>query len=300
MEIYKRICPNCGKEIIHKNVISCNKSLKKGALCKSCATRLRTPETSKIEKLLDETNESYYWIGFLLADGHFDENGRISLTLSTKDLEHLQKYAKFINCNNIKTNDNKCSISTLKRDYGKTLKDKFDIKTNKTYNPPNKQVFSKINREKMISIICGFIDGDGHIYSLSKRKDFAITIKIHSSWLEILNYFSLILIGKESAYINKMGYAYLHIGDTEIIKNIKKEIINLDLPYMSRKWDNIDLSYISRYKTAQDRVKNISQLSKEGLTINEICQKLNLKYNTAYGLIQRYNINVKKEKIYVK
>lgn len=300
METYKRICPNCGKEIVHKNIVSYNKSLKKGSFCKSCATRLRTPETSKIEKLLDETNESYYWIGFLLADGHFGENGRISLTLSAKDLDHLQKYAKFINCNNVKTNDIKCSISTLKRDYGKMLMNKFNINTNKTYNPPNKSFFINLDRQKIMSIICGFIDGDGHIYKLHKRKDFAITIKTHGSWIDILNYFSLVLIGKESAYINKKGYALLNISDTEKIKNIKREIENLSLPYMNRKWDNIDLLYTSRYKIAQNRVQNILQLSKEGLTINEICQKLNLKYPTVYGLIRKYNINVKKEKIYVK
>lgn len=57
---------------------------------------------------MEEANESYFWIVFLLANGHFGENGRISLTLSAKDWGHLQIYEKFINCNNVKKRKNIC------------------------------------------------------------------------------------------------------------------------------------------------------------------------------------------------
>jgi DNA-binding transcriptional regulator WhiA len=48
------------------------------------------------------TEESSYWIGFLMADGSvFKEktgNPRIALTLAKYDHEHLVKFTKFLNC----------------------------------------------------------------------------------------------------------------------------------------------------------------------------------------------------------
>jgi DNA-binding transcriptional regulator WhiA len=48
------------------------------------------------------TEESAYWIGFLMADGSiFKEktgNPRIALTLAESDHEHLVKFSKFLNC----------------------------------------------------------------------------------------------------------------------------------------------------------------------------------------------------------
>ena len=56
------------------------------------------------EKLLEDTPESFYWMGFLIADSHISiKNNRIELSLAEQDLEHLYKYSKFINYrNNIK------------------------------------------------------------------------------------------------------------------------------------------------------------------------------------------------------
>ena len=51
--------------------------------------------------LLDDTCESFYWIGFLLADGSFNIlNGRsaVKLTSSPKDYSHLVKFANLPTC----------------------------------------------------------------------------------------------------------------------------------------------------------------------------------------------------------
>jgi len=52
-----------------------------------------------LERLLENTPEAYYWIGFLMADGNFDIHGyvnRLTLFLSEKDKEHIQKFSQFI------------------------------------------------------------------------------------------------------------------------------------------------------------------------------------------------------------
>ena len=50
--------------------------------------------TLGIERLLEETPETYYWIGFLMADGCISFNQsrndyHLSLAISQKDKEHL-------------------------------------------------------------------------------------------------------------------------------------------------------------------------------------------------------------------
>ena len=45
---------------------------------------------------LNNTEESYYWIGFIIADGCINST-RIEVTSSEKDSNHLLKYSLFIN-----------------------------------------------------------------------------------------------------------------------------------------------------------------------------------------------------------
>lgn len=51
---------------------------------------------NNIHKLLLETEEAYYWAGFLTADGSFSKNFRLSLKLSKKDKSHEYKFRNFI------------------------------------------------------------------------------------------------------------------------------------------------------------------------------------------------------------
>jgi hypothetical protein len=38
-----------------------------------------------LDKLLENTPESYYWIGFLLADGYIDHDGRGGVQLAERE-----------------------------------------------------------------------------------------------------------------------------------------------------------------------------------------------------------------------
>ncbi|NPV13032.1 MAG: hypothetical protein HPY57_14800 [Ignavibacteria bacterium] len=125
---------------------------------------------------------------------------------------------------------------------------KYNIQSNKTYNPPN---LDSILDDKLFSLIIGFIDGDGSITKQFKRKDAILRIKCHSSWVFILQKFLLHLYenynGKiPSVKINNQGYACFNITNSIILKNIKNKCLELNLPILKRKWDNIDLSRISR------------------------------------------------------
>jgi len=46
--------------------------------------------------------------------------------------------------------------------------------------------------------------------------------------------------------INTQGYATLLIGNTETNKFLKQKTLELKIPILDRKWDKIDLKFVSR------------------------------------------------------
>jgi len=201
---------------------------------------------SNLDILLNDTNETYYWLGFLAADGHFNiKSGRLKFWIDKKDELQLLKYADYIKCHNIQYYKNMCGINAQNKDVVKILASKFSISSTKTYNPMNISVIS--NDDLMFSFIIGFIDGDGHIRVL-KRKNCNINIDLHmhGSWLDnliiienfIFRYFNY---PKNRIYsrITKAGSSKLIFSNSSIIKDIYQKALELDLPILNRKWDNI-------------------------------------------------------------
>jgi hypothetical protein len=211
--------------------------------------------STKLEILLNNSLESFYWMGFLLADAHFSNKKRINLTISQKDEEHIAKFAHYIS--------GKYSISyrTLgSKDYSYVkvvaqnvdvvpkLCKIFDINSNKTKEPPNmlKYTFSD---EQLFSLIIGFIDGDGCISKLHNRSDFNLRVKCDNTWLPNLLVMERVLYTVTSNKIkeppltklNTQGYSQFCISNNKVIKDIKKKAIEYNLPIMARKWDKISI-----------------------------------------------------------
>ena len=102
-----------------------------------------------MEKLLEETNLSYYWIGFILADGHISKNNRLKVGLAIKDIKHLKQLAEYLNIDKIKINKHKKSCNFNKQsNIVKEVKNKFNIDNNKTIKPPDLNNY--INNERCI------------------------------------------------------------------------------------------------------------------------------------------------------
>lgn len=287
MKEYKRICKECNKELIYKSFSACWLANKNGSICKSCASKIKSIKLSDLSILLKECNESYYWIGFLLADGNFTK-GRLKLTLAIKDEDHLRSFAKYINYKgSFNKKESHISVSAMDIDIVNKICKKFDIKQNKTYNPTNMLLK---NNELYYSLIAGFIDGDGCIKRQNKRKDFSLTIKLHSSWKSFLNQINNIISIKNTTKINNCGYASFSLSNTTELKKLKNNIIKCNIPIMKRKWDIIDLNFVSRYEVS-DKLKNdIIDLLNNNKSINEMSKLLNKKYTTIYNCIKRNKI----------
>lgn len=288
---YKRICPECGKEIIYKSKGAMNNANKINSLCHSCAEFkiYSNKRYGDLSILLNDDYETFYWIGFLLADGSFSDV-RLRFGLSEKDKEHVEKFAKFIKYKqDIKIGYTKlkdkqfgfCSLSIQDKIIVPQIINKFDIKQTKTYNPPHS--INKWNRKLILALFAGFIDGDGSIIKKTNRKDAKLGIKIHSSWLHILEEFSNIIFNKNYCGINKEGYAYLAIEEFPILRKLKLELLNLHIPLLERKWNNIDENYINKYERGQILRPLIKQDFNNGMLRKDICKK----YNVSGGFLTK-------------
>lgn len=254
---------------------------------------------TNVGKLLEETPVSYYWMGFLMADGHFTEK-RITVGLSIKDIDHIKKFAKFISADYLEGKNKcrgkyyrQCYVRAANSDIVPILREKFGICNNKTYHPCD---ITKIKDEDLLlSLIIGFIDGDGSITKQSNRTDAFMRIKCHSSWLFNLQFISDTIckccdLKPNIAKINKQGYAIITVANSIILKFLKAKGRSLDLPVLKRKWDRVDENYVSKFEEYKYIVQKVKNLLQEGFTGYKIAQMLNRHHVGIYRIIKRYNL----------
>lgn len=275
MEKYKRICSICGREMEYSSRSSYALAEKNKAVCRKCATRATAKRKCDLSALLNETPEAYYWIGFLLADGSFID-GRIKFHLKLDDSEQVKRFGEFIKWTG-KYNDRGelgIGISAKHTDIVNQIISKFDIKPNKTYNPPS----TIMNHDKglLIFLMAGFIDGDGNINKQSGgRSDCFIRIKLHSSWKHILEEFcELIDYDKSHVKINSSGYSELIISDSSVILDLKKRVTGEEIPLLERKWSKIDETFISRNIKAKETRDKVLKMLSEGRRNCDISKEL--------------------------
>lgn len=200
---------------------------------------------SVLDILLHEVHESYYWIGFLLADGSIHGN-KLELVLSKSDELHINKYANYIlsKPSNYKYNSNKChAIRVYSQDKYiiPKIMEKFDWNYRKTYNPPDITKY-KCSQELLMSLFIGYIDGDGCINKKVNTQYTIIRFRIHHSWITVLNSFrTKFNFDCTKPYIYKDGYCQWTIGRHSIQKQLKQHAITYNLPILNRKWDKITL-----------------------------------------------------------
>jgi hypothetical protein len=219
---------------------------RKAITIKACYLNIKQSENyyrqNDCSELLKENPVSGYWLGFLLADGHFSKDCRIQLRLANKDKNHIEKFACFVKCKNIHYYSYGTSVAVRDKKYIKELIHKFNIKRNKTYNPPN---ITLQNNDYYWSMIIGFIDGDGCIRLNHYKNSYILRIKLHNSWIKFLNKIVTLLNNRlkikiKKAKIDSNGYALLCITNHKAITFLKTIAMKLDLPFMTRKWDKVD------------------------------------------------------------
>lgn len=221
-----------GLEVNQKNINSLTR--------KAFRLNLKKIEPSghkKHEWLTSDDLETFYWIGFLFADGCFSKNGSIEVSLSVKDVKHLEKLASKTKSNiGYRKCGGHCYVSFSDRDSFRIIRDKFDIKKRKTYNPPDITKWN-FTDDQLIALFIGFIDGDGHF----RKNNKSIEIENHSSWFEFYEFFTKVFLKKFDIEtckprINKRGYCKMYINKTNS-KKLLDFVIENNLPVNDRKWN---------------------------------------------------------------
>jgi hypothetical protein len=228
----------------------------------------------KLKPLYEESCLAYYWMGFIMADGHLDIEGELHVNLSIKDEEHLKKLADLL-CVNIGYFKSFCMLQSGEKSreldyvrlgakdchYGILLREKFGLSPlPKTYNPPNLEIK---NNSFFLSFFLGLIDGDG---TFSKRNGDCnfIRLEMHSSWYPILKDISYRLksfgINSTVTGINNNNYAFLKIYRHQNLVALKTFSIDKNLPKLERKWNSVNLDKIVNYTK-----KNEVTLNREDL-----------------------------------
>lgn len=255
--------------------------------------------------LLSLNPTACYWLGLLFADGHFDSKaGACCLTLNKKDEETVVKFSEFISSAEFvkrKKNDT-VSVAAYSAKYVSEICERFLIKSNKTENPPDISVIEN-DRDLMLSMLIGLIDGDGCIHKGGSSKTFYMSLMCHSSWYGFYDKFKKFVTynfknnGKEPnchiALKNKMyksklkRYTTLQFFDYWLLKELKRETIRLSLPVMKRKWDKINLEYISERETTPCINIIVKELVDKGFSIKEVMHKTGYTYSRVRYAIKR-------------
>lgn len=237
----------------------------------------------------EETTESYYWAGFIAADGCVNERGcnsqkQLSICLQNRDKEHLEKLLALIKYSG------KISEGVVKKEYKGELKefgyvsvhltsnklcqdlyDNFNIVSRKSlvYNPPI--IEDDYLRE---SFIKGYIDGDGYIMKVKN-----ITWGGRVSILGTFDMLSMIKTHIENKYHCKLPPKALQqrgvkntfqlIITNKICKMFLKDLCRIPVK-LERKWENVEVvsSFIDdpRKSLTKDFVDLVFKMRDEGMS----------------------------------
>lgn len=202
-------------------------------------------------------NESYfnvpnktnsYWAGFIAADGYLgEEKNTLSITLNSKDIDHLEILKKEIhpefelkiqkyNSNFDGKDRDICRFNIVSKNIIQDLKNNWGLHQAKTHTirfPSHLQIANKK------SFLCGYLDGDGSINIIKNKKD-KIQLSICGNQ-EFLNEMSIFL--RTDGNINISNNVYKTKGIFTFAVGGKTAIKVLDflfdetLPLLERKWD---------------------------------------------------------------
>lgn len=301
--------PTCKKIQTYTTKFSLKSAIKKQTVCQSCNNydKNRKPINYQLDNLLLDIPESFYWMGFILADGHISNSSKLfTVSCSIKDELHLMKLANYINCDIkyhakfvtkiINQNVNKiskyCLISLYDRNNIIKIKNKFDICGTKTVCPPNINVFKSFSNDQIFALIAGFIDGDGCIFG--KQNKITLQIRIHKNWFHILEYFKLIIGESSRVYVaSRDEQAALYNSNYLELKNLKRKLIELKIPLMSRKWDKINLSRLTQDELAIHRFNLFLELYETEKRNYKLSEMIGVGRSTISYYIKQFNLGIR-------
>ena len=217
---------------------------------------LNTRRHGDLYPLLSGSLESFYWIGFLFADGWLSKEGHLVCQLAIKDEQHLAKLATFLHTevHHIK----KGAIRVAVRDtvVANQIRVKFDWHHHKTDHPPTLDFIS--TNDQVVAFFAGYTDGDGSI----SKNGCSIRFQVHRTWMDLLNKLipklaraightkPLPIARLAPKFCKSTGkihqYTLIDIRGIELLESLNSRVRVLQLPILTRKWNRISDRSIRR------------------------------------------------------
>lgn len=253
----------------------------------------------RLAPLLENSLQTYYWIGFLMADGYVHHGlGQIVVASASVDKKHLEEYAKFLGgeakvYKSLKSGFRSADgyqvrVSIAEKKVCELLVRRWDWKPNKTYNPPSVEILGQNldSKEKYFAFLCGFIDGDGYIRSG------VIKIENHPSWQGVHDFLLARWLdyGDGKRDFSKKGYSVLQLRNKSALAAFKTFLIDNGITILVRKWVKIDEKGLSRQEASKKKLEDISGLIKLGKTVNQIAVAIGKSSDYVRSFLARNNI----------
>lgn len=288
IEFLRKEYPLGDKDKLAESLGLTRKSLKYAA-ARFKVKSLKPRKKLSYSKLLEESNEAWYWQGFIMGDGHIRPSGVLSITLSEKDKGHLENLNKFIpnKIKDIKSETtyafgNYCLYKMYDVDTALKFLHRYKLTGPKTYNPPDLSCLDSCN--KFLSFFMGLFDADGCIGFNKSKNVSSLKIEVHLNWKSVLETIQT----KLKTYLNvdstvretSRGYVKLMIFKFDFIKLLKETALELNLPYLERKWSNVNLNYICKKHIMENSLDSINKMISGGFNWTQIADVLGLKENT--------------------
>lgn len=299
----QRLCPKCNSVVSHVNDSQCRLAMIEKRQCKSCHHNNKSLNTKSynLQRLLNDELESFYWIGFLIADGWFSvDKQRFSLEVGEQDYDHLIKFSNYLSFNNKIRSRNHVGKGGITKSFKlkvcnnllvPQIIDKFKIKPRKSYNPIDFSNFeNNFTENQILSLIAGFSDGDGSFIQHNMKSNRVIfQIGIHESWIGFLEFIKTYISSQSTIILNKK-MSILRLCNHIELKIFKANILKLNLPILSRKWDRINLDEIKAAERSKQRINATIQMFINGKDEFEISQTLGIHKRTVQKYLKRYDI----------
>lgn len=232
-------CDECGRRAYLQKYNITNKKYNQHYRCKSCHCRHMAIRFTVNDNFFSVPNIiNSYWAGFIAADGCIEDDKTLSFGLQLSDSSHLDRLVKDSEyTGNVYPykEKNTARLKISSRKWISDLMKNYNIGRRKTKHllPPH-----SLSNEQSLAFITGFIDGDGTISKQQKKYIFLQIVGLEN----ILQWVLSVL--KDNGLILKHGCDYIHphssiykmrITGSKILP-ILKQIYQLSLPFMERKW----------------------------------------------------------------
>jgi len=212
---------------------------------KSLVPRFRR---GNLRPLLDGSIQSFYWLGFVLADGHITKTGQLTISVMEHDDQHLQAFASYIRAkvrtpyrrassyatSSFMTNERLRLVRRVSVQDPHTclaIRETLGLSsTNKTVNPPDPGAIKRLSSDNALSLFIGFFDGDGSTVTTK----FGGHVENHRSWFDVhMAFFDLGLTSQP--IITSKGTSYSYVPKS-VMRRSADFIQSNAMSVLNRKW----------------------------------------------------------------